>query len=195
MGLVMFAIASSSTAQDLPDIFDVTGVASTDSLNVRAEPSASTSILGSLVANAKGIEVTSQDPDKAWGRVNLSEGVGWVSMRFLERSALQPSLPATCFGTEPFWNLRLSRDDPAVFSTPENGGAAFQLISQSTGTHLPSRTAVELADAGQRLTAIIRPQECSDGMSDRLYGLAVDFVLSGGTQSTLYSGCCTYAAN
>ena len=45
-------------------------------------------------------------------------------------------------------------------------------------------------DAG-RMTAVIQPAQCSDGMSDRVYGLSAVLVFDGaGQRSQMLSGCC-----
>ena len=59
--------------------------AADDVLNVRAEPNASSAILGGLEPGAGPVEVieTSQPGSTKWGRIVFQEGNGWVSMKFL----------------------------------------------------------------------------------------------------------------
>jgi hypothetical protein len=69
----------------LPALFDVTGVASGDVLNLRAEPSAQATIIGSFPADATGIEVIATDSSGRWGQVNAVERAGWASLAYLAR--------------------------------------------------------------------------------------------------------------
>ena len=46
-----------------------------------------------------------------------------------------------------------------------------------------------------RLTAVMQPQQCSDGMSDRTYALAVTVILEGkDVPARMLTGCCSIAA-
>jgi uncharacterized membrane protein len=56
----------------------------------------------------------------------------------------------------------------------------------STGWFRDPRRAV-VADG---LTAVIAPAACSDGMSDRAYGLEATVILGGGAQARMLTGCC-----
>ncbi|HGG04386.1 MAG TPA: SH3 domain-containing protein, partial [Aliiroseovarius sp.] len=100
---------TAALAQNLPDAFFVTGVAADDVLNIRAEPSARSAIVGQLGPQAINVEVIAFSDNGKWGKVSTGEGNGWVAMRFLERSNHTPAgevpRPMACFGTEPFWAL------------------------------------------------------------------------------------------
>ena len=123
---VLFAALPARADSDvvLPAIADVTGVAASDVLNVRAEPNADSVVLSELAPTATGIEIVGFDPSGAWARVSAGEASGWVSGRFLRlrTDTWQPgALPDTlvCVGTEPFWSLRRTAQG-AELSTPEN---------------------------------------------------------------------------
>ena len=203
--LFLLLLASPAVAQDsLPALFDVTGVDRTDVLNMRAEPDATSAILGTLASDAQDIEVIRANSDQTWGLVNAGERTAWVSLAYL---ALQPGQQGTkipdirqCFGTEPFWSLTV--DPPtASFATPD-AAARSGLISgifrsrnridrfAFTGSFFPDDAGV----LGMHLS--VRAEACSDGMSDRAYGLSIDLHLSGSTDPEahgLYSGCCSIA--
>ena len=181
----------SVSAQSFPALFDVVGVAVEDTLNIRAEPSAMAEKIGALAHDATGIEVVSQNESGSWGRINQGETSGWVSLRYLERRADTPEAPLAprlrCFGTEPFWSLHIVQGALAEFEVP---GTEIRL----TGTpHLiasrnqPGRWGVTMTNGA----ATLRSEQCSDGMSDRTFGLSVDFLLTRGGSSDLYSGCCS----
>ena len=96
-------------AESLPALYDVTGVAAGDVLNVRSDSHAAGAKLGELAYDATDVEVVRQR--NGWALVNVGEGAGWVSMRYLagqpgqDGNTLSP--PAWCTGTEPFWSLEL----------------------------------------------------------------------------------------
>ena len=105
--LVPPALSAPARADTLPALFDVTGVAAGDALNIREAPSARAAILGRLAPDATGVEgVAARD---GWMQVNVAERSGWVSARHLVpagavwTSGLPPTL--NCGGTEPFWSL------------------------------------------------------------------------------------------
>lgn len=190
--LALAAPASATQEYILPTQFDVTGVAADDVLNIRAEPSASAPIIGTLAPDATRIEVTEER--RGWARVNTGERAGWVSARYLAYRVDvwdEGRLPAafSCYGTEPFWSLA-PRDGALVLSTPETPETRF-LVSAvlSTGVFRdPTRVVVA---EGASLTAV--PQQCSDGMSDRIFGLRALLTLTGEAPQLL-SGCCSIQA-
>lgn len=190
--LVLLVAMAAGTAQaDLPALYRVTGVAQADTLNVRAAPGTSGAVIGTLAPDADGVEVTALSPDGKWAQVNTGEASGWAALRFLQRVSGTPfPLRATCFGTEPFWSLELGEE--AVFDQMSGVEFRFDRAADLRSANRTDRTAI-LADGPLgRLTGTVSAQACSDGMSDRAYGLSIDAVLdfrTGGPR--LISGCCT----
>ncbi|MDO5620827.1 MAG: SH3 domain-containing protein [Paracoccus sp. (in: a-proteobacteria)] len=181
----------------LPTLFDVSEVASGDVLNIRARPDAAAPVIGSLAPDATRIEVVAESDDGRWGLVNTGEGSGWVSMRFLNyRTDVwnTDELPArfACHGTEPFWSVT-RKGDALEWATPESsmtypryeahGGAWFRD---------PARMIVGWS-GGQKITIAAMPAQCSDGMSDRAYGLRALVLREGQGASESYTGCCSVA--
>lgn len=172
----------------LPTLFDVTGVAADDVLNIRERPSATSPVIGQLAPDQTHIEVTEERD--GWARVNSGERSGWASMRYLTyrtdvwQAGQMPGF--TCFGTEPFWNLRQSGDD-LVLEGVDMPAASYPLQSVLGGDVFrdPSRALV-----AEGLTVSIIPQQCSDGMSDRAFGLRAS-VIRHGDQPRLFQGCCS----
>lgn len=189
-------LAAPVAAQDLPALYRVAGVAANDVLNVRAEPSARAAILSGFAPGAGGIEVVALAEGGRWGQVNLGESTGWVSMRFLTREAdagwRSGSVPMQCFGTEPFWSLRLFLPSHrAEFHTPDNGG--MELVTDAgalPSTAFPPTLAIPFAGAREGM-AVVRPAACSDGMSDGQWGLEAQLYFRGQTDGL--SGCCSLA--
>lgn len=194
--LALVWAAGSALADPLPQLHDVTGVAADDVLNIRAEPTARAPAIGGLGPGARGIEVTARDSRGTWGRVNHGETAGWVFLRYLRARGVwidNYNLPVglRCFGTEPFWNLT-HRDGTLAFE--QLGGAlrSWEVISaQDTGFPDDLRRMIRAAGTDGVLTAFVYPDDCSDGMSDRRYGLSV--ALMSDDASPLLTGCCSLA--
>lgn len=178
-------------AQSLPALHDVTGVAANDVLNIRSAPASSAQIIGTLAPDATNIEVTAANDAGSWGHINIGEGSGWVSLKYLARHADTPNtVLATalrCFGTEPFWSAEITPGQKMRFSTPstdyETPGAG--LIIAANG-----RADVFGMSYGNSV-AIFRRAECTDGMSDRSFGLQVDLFKQHDNSESVYTGCCS----
>jgi uncharacterized membrane protein len=193
-GLILLALMAFPTdAQDLPALypalFDVQGVAADDVLNIRARPSADAVVVGTLTPDAKGVEVVGAE--NGWAMVNSGEGTGYAKMDFLVAAGKADwralKAPLSCFGTEPFWGLSF---DPAAgkaeftnYDEPSQTMAVTQLWPAPMWSPL---SAIGLEGG----TAVIRAEECSDGMSDFTFGIALDLFLTGG-EARRYSGCCS----
>lgn len=180
----------------LPTLFDVTGVAASDRLNVRAAPDASSSILSGLAHDAKGVEVVAVR--SGWGLVNTHERSGWVNMRYLQERAgvwQAGQVPAAlnCLGTEPFWSLRQVGGN-LVYETPESSRQLQRrVVVDNPHQPGPARSIVAGDEAG-RLTVVLHPGQCSDGMSDRAFGLSATLLFEGaGQASRMENGCCRLA--
>ena len=186
--LVTGAAPALATQDGWPALHDVAGVAADDALNVRAFPSASAGIVGTLRPDATGVEVVRPTDDLGWGLVNVGEGTGWVSLAFLDRQPGQwfgaPPALASCFGTEPFWTLTFAGDD-LTLSTPERE-VPGRVLSRPAPSGDRRRHGLVMAFEGLRV-ASVRYEPCDDGMSDRAYGLGIDVI----ADADLLSGCCT----
>lgn len=195
---VLLAATPVVAAPVLPSLYDVTDVDAGDVLNVRAGPSTADPVIGSLPPDATGIEVVSIDATGAWGEVNVGEVSGWAALRFLDEQAdvwTPGKLPAglSCFGTEPFWNLR-PEDAALVLESPEMRRDPVPLVALDTGIVGDVRRALLAADDRTRITATITPDSCGDGMSDRAFGLGAMVVLEEEkAEPMLLSGCCSIA--
>lgn len=190
---LVVALPAAADAPDpsFPAPYAVTGVAPDDQLNIRAAPTAAADLRGALAHDDPWVEVLGLSREGRWAMVNTAETSGWVSARFLTpqpvpRDELGLPRTLTCFGTEPFWSARF---EPSTFllSTPEH-----RTVAPLTAVS-PSAANVDLADtgllfewgfSGRAVQAHILPGRCTDGMSDRVYGLHyVDNVLG--------HGCCS----
>lgn len=183
----------------LPNLFDVTVLETWDTLNVRAAPDGQAQVIATLPATAKNVELLARDPSGKWGKVNTGEQTGWVALRFLKlqpgvwQSAAVPQ-SLSCSGTEPFWSLKATKSG-MVYTQPDTPDRALTLRKvMDRGIEGEPTRGLIAGDNKGRVTAFIRPEQCSDGMSDRGYALAVAVILDGQDMpSRMLSGCCSIA--
>lgn len=191
----MLAAPAFATQDGWPAIYDVTGVTEGDVLNIRERPDASSAIVGQL-APGMTVEVIRPNDRQTWGRVNEGERPGWVSLRYMTRRPGQwdgafPEV-ASCFGTEPFWSL-LRTGDAITFSTPD-ASAALTITARSGSENRRDSFHMIAEGADGPAVAFLRTEACSDGMSDREFGISVQLLLGLGAGARQLSGCCTRAA-
>ena len=187
--LLACLMGSPAPAQDLPARFTVEGVAPGDVLNVRAGPSASAPVLATLPPGSTGVEILERSPDGRWGLMPLRGGSGWVSLRFLAPEPPSPTplpRPLLCRGTEPFWSLSVTAEG-AAFETPERN-----LPLRQHGEAAGFWGGVLAFDAGgETLDLTVVRAACSDGMSDRPYGLRA---LVWNRGEMFLEGCCALSS-
>ena len=198
-GLALAVPVEAMADDHLPNLFDVTVVETWDTLNVREAPDGKAKIVGTLPSTAQGVELLAHDGSGKWGRVNVGETTGWVALRFLKP---QPSawkanaLPLTlkCAGTDPFWSFK-TVEKGLVFSTPDQPERPLSLRKvMDRGIEGEPMRGIIAGDDKGRLTAVMQRQQCSDGMSDRAFALAVTVILDGQDQpSRMLTGCCSIA--
>ncbi|GIT91465.1 hypothetical protein JANAI62_19220 [Jannaschia pagri] len=189
VALLIWAAGPVWATQDAwPAFYDVAGVAADDVLNIRAAPNPGADIIGTLAPDAVNVEVITPNQAETWGRVNVGERSGWVSLRFLTRQPGQwlGSYPqiARCSGTEPFWALSVGED--TVLSTPE-GSSTGVVVARTTPINRRDRHGLMLWLDDGLFQGVIAQQQCGDGMSDRVMGLEINAFYGG----DMLSGCCT----
>lgn len=200
--ILLFIWSNAAHAQNLwPALFDVTGVASDDVLNIRAEANAESEVIGTLSYDETGVEVIFASDDGKWGAINVGERSGWVRLSFLQRLSgnwIETQAPfAQCFGTEPFWSIRYFEVEESprfVFKTPD-AETAFRFERQLSRNRTDRMTLVlgRSTPFGSipLMYASLRSEACSDGMSDRVYGLGIDVFHKWSDGSETLSGCCS----
>ena len=196
--LACVSAASVAPAQPFPALYDVSGVAADDVLNVRAGPGVGFAVVGALDHDATRVEVLAIDGN--WAQVNAGETAGWASTRYL---VARPPVDLTgaarvmCSGTEPFWSLEIAPGDQAYLRTPDSPlvdvfrAWRFQRLPSSLEKYLLHGEA-----SGRELSVLAQPATCSDGMSDRAYGIDVTVIVTGtGWEKggPTYVGCCSIA--
>lgn len=190
--VLIMGLSSAATAQSLPAAFQVSGIAAGDVLNIRAEPSATSPVVGTIGPYGLHVEVTRLSDDGRWGKVGLPEGNGWVAMRFLSPMAAEDPAaiprPLTCFGTEPFWSASLLPRGEE-FSSPDTGAVPLTLLEQAVS----EEGFLFRLEEGPTLirTVIVRRAMCNDGMSDREFGFSALMFTEAPDGNATVTGCCT----
>ncbi|WP_368185488.1 peptide-binding protein [Aestuariibius sp. HNIBRBA575] len=198
--LVMIAMAAPALvwAQSFPALYDVTGVAADDQLNIRAEPNASAAILGMLGPNLRGVEIITASDDGRWGMINVGEQSGWISLRFMQRweqgdYALTRRL--ACHGTEPFWSFDLVQGGQSVMQSMDGIGQIYTTGLMIAARGFTGSHAIQGSDKAGEFTAMVHNRSCSDGMSDQNFGLEIGILTTGSGETEMLSGCCSLLGN
>lgn len=187
---LMLIMATPSYAQDLPALYDVSGVQATDTLNIRRAPSLQGEAFSALAHNAQRVEVLEKNGD--WMRINTPEQTGWVAARFMTPNTGAPA-ERNCFGTEPFWSMTKTATGPFRFRILGDYNMAFTASTPLQSANDTRVRAISGTGSPGSLQVIERRQICNDGMSDASYGIAIDVLLDrkDNTAAMLYSGCCS----
>lgn len=198
--IALFSLCGSVWAETFPALYAVTGVAADDVLNVRSAPNAGSSKVGSLVPDQKQIEVVIIDDAAKWGLISQGEGAGWVAMRFMRRLD-QPAWhslnqPLSCSGTEPFWSLGFEpAQNKVTFDSLGGSPDRFEMLAGAVPLGRPPSTlGMHATSQNASMFATFHQSACSDGMSDRVYGLSVDLFIQQADGLVGYSGCCSLRA-
>lgn len=191
----LLAFATPGAAETFPALYDVNDVEPGDVLAVHDAPEAAAQVIGTFAHDQANIEVIELDGTGQWGHVNFAEQAGWVPLEFLERT-LQPGnsllpRPLICFGTEPFWKLDISTGPIAELGRMGYAPRRFTGLWTIKSANLQGRYALMADSNGTDLTAILERKLCSDGMSDRVYGLDIDLVLRHPDGTQFFTGCCS----
>lgn len=196
--LLLFFISTAAVAQTLPALYDVDGVAVSDTLNVRTGPSTEFDVIDKLSPDAEGLEVVDLDKTGEWGLINVKEMSGWVSLKFMKRQGgqVEEGLPRAfaCFGTEPFWSFTVAPDLSATFEEPNANGTKQTQIASLVVVPSANRTDRHalFGDGGEQIfTTMVGHNQCFDGMSDRTYGLSIDLLVTDQGGVNVFSGCCS----
>jgi len=183
-----------SDSHGLPALYDVVGVASDDTLNVRRGPDGSTEVIGSLSPHQQGVEIIAFSGDRRWGRTVFEGENGWVSMRFLELRAdswAANSYPLACHGTEPFWSLMLTENSAHYDSIAEGSEDLSVRWRTGSANNAYGSIAVGMSNATSNRVGLISRQICSDGMSDADFGWSFFLINANPGNPNLLTGCCS----
>ncbi|WOF74243.1 hypothetical protein QMT40_001890 [Parvibaculaceae bacterium PLY_AMNH_Bact1] len=175
--------------------YDVINVAANDQLNIRAEPSATAEITGTLSFDAKAIKTTGvarQIGRATWVEIILEGRKGWVNAAFVTPTRSPSSLfrePLVCSGTEPFWALQLDNTRGDFDSLAEGKSVIdFQTSRSAHGVPIIWSLKGTNGPAHSPVFALLEEtNQCSDGMSDLTYRYSIRIDIEDGP---FYAGCC-----
>lgn len=192
-GLAGLGAAPPAVAQ--VSIHRVVNVAPSDVLNIRATPSPTSAIVGSLAPGTSQVEVLERR--HGWGRVLVDGGEGWVSLAYLaesERAAI-PGLDApggfACAGTEPFWGLTIGTDGSGSWNDLATLGEARAVSVDDARTAGNRHEPFVYRFSGEAEgMAVLSREACSDGMSDIAYGWRAYVDVADGAGRRFVTGCC-----
>lgn len=193
----------SASAQEVfvdPLLYDVSGVASDDVLNIREFADASSPIIGAFGPYEGQIEVIGLAPGGRWGLVNFEERSGWVAMRFMTPSSARTTSPDgfLCNGNEPFWSLAFQPGGAMLADFSPMGIGNGPALMSGWSKAVQNREYGRFGFSGQTgsigLSGIVSLELCHDGMSDRAYGYAIDLIIDG-AERLVISGCCNIRSN
>jgi uncharacterized membrane protein len=192
--LLALAGPALATQNRWPALFDVTGVAADDVLNIRTQPDAGAEKIGAFAPDATGIEVIAPNERQDWGLVNVDGRTGWASLHYLARQPGQwlgaPIETVRCAGTEPFWSL--TRDGDAVtWSTPEIETSGAVTTALDTISRRDISGVLYRLETGARDHLAMTLDRCSDGMSDHAYGIRAILTRDLDGTPEMLGGCCS----
>jgi len=188
--------------------FRVEGVVAADVLNIRYEPNAEATMIGSIPAgtmHVEGLGSSTKVEASTWQRIRYGGVVGWVNGRFLKpnpEGSPQPSPPAKiealtpllCFGSEPNWAITFGGDGAVVCGSncapPPSGLRVTKILVDRNG--IPD--GFDLVDAqGEPWLSVVvaKTGKCSDGMSDDPYL----YEFAGTGKPGNLTGCCRVKDN
>ncbi|MGB0926760.1 MAG: hypothetical protein ACPGVA_06090 [Pikeienuella sp.] len=94
-----------------------------------------------------------------------------------------------CGGVEPSWSLEIARES-ALFTAPDSADIHYTIPLITPADGRPWPRALTLLAPQDTAIALIRPQTCSDTMSDRRYEWTVDVLTQRRSEAILLTGCC-----
>ena len=185
---------SSYSADPGSTYYRVADLSEGDHLNVRSEPSVTSSDIGDLEHDSQPWEILETDPTGRWGRIVWQEGNGWVALRYMTQINIEGladtivPIGLDCAGSEPFWLLEIESQDSIQFTTADS--TSPMSVSETTQTKNSDAAVVAISSLSGTSSnmAVIRNSQCTDGKTESKYGWSADVI----TQSPmkLYSGCC-----
>lgn len=185
-------------AQQIPALYDVTGLGQDQSLPVRENPRASAPEVGALPAGSTEVEVVALSESGRWGRINVEGVGGWVELDYLLRRPLPAAretrfdAPLNCWGDAPVWSLQTLGDGLVTMSTPENEVMSLSAVAR---VRTAQTDMLEASGEAGETTAMVRPALCRDGSGSGQYGLQIDLLLRRDQAMTPMSGCCSLIVN
>lgn len=167
--------------QPMKEVFyRVVGVASNDVLNIRAQPTSRSEIIGAFSYNHPLLEVTGSEG--RWVRVNLGEYSGWVHSGYIEPVNLpnysHTNLPngLKCFGEEPFWIVTLYNGKINLQHQRSLGEDYILSAIENTENEYLLRG---VSESGNEVAIFIKDEMASSSMVENYYNWSASLYLDG----------------
>lgn len=198
--LALMTTAAQADPAAYPALYDVTGDAANDLLQVRSGPSANTVSVATLPPDAKRVEVLGLSEDGKWAEVTVGEVPGWAAARYLMARPggewWAEAAQLRCYGTEPFWRISIdTAAKTAIYNALD--GIDKPMAIDRMWTHYyasPASATFGIRFSDRNAIAMLQGKICSDGMSERNYGISIDLFLTDDDSLDLgWHGCCTIA--
>ncbi|MBO9465885.1 SH3 domain-containing protein [Tropicibacter sp. R15_0] len=191
-------LAGPVAAQDFPALYNIVGVASDDTLNVRAKPTSKSPVIAERAHDETYIEVLQLDPSGKWALVNNGEaGQGWLFARYLEAvpGGNFPDWPHMyCGGSESPWGIRFTQGGKSELrQNYEPDGYPLMAGALRTGSEHLTDHGLRAKGDGIEVLISVRKEICHSTMIDAAYGL-MSSVFVNGEDESFHQGCCRLMA-
>ena len=168
--------------QPMKEVFyRVVGVASNDVLNIRAQPTSRSEIIGAFSYNNSLLEVTGREGK--WARVNLEENSGWIHSGYIEPVNLptysHTNLPngLKCYGEEPFWTVTLHDGEINVWH--QNFVASKNYILSAVENTGKEYLLSGVSKSGDEVAIFIKDEIASSLMAETFFNWSTSLYLDG----------------
>jgi len=200
--LVTLLLAAGSASARLPYEYDVTGIAKTDTLNIRqnvhhGSKPGDAKIVGTIPWNAKGVLGTGKFiriKKAKWLEIRYRNLRGWVNGAYLKplprKGAIKFPTALHCTGTEPFWSLKF-RDKSAEHKIVGGAKARYSVTRSRKAFNRRDTWVLSLkkgGKAGTTLALMVNTDRCSDDMSNLIYPIHLYLLWP---EKRPLTGCCT----
>jgi uncharacterized membrane protein len=187
-----FALTASAALAETPRYYEALA-----RLPIRADPDPRAEELGAFDPGDGPLEITAERD--GWGRFPWNGVDAWVPLKSLVPTTvdLLDAVPfpvgLVCTGTEPFWSLAFTGPAQATYRSPDAAPVDYSITESAAAAGRPDFPAGFVLTGRQAsAVALIRPQDCSDGMSDQTYPWTFDLMGRPDPRGEmiLLTGCC-----
>lgn len=193
--LIVFVFALITAASAQADVsYSVFGVRPGDTLNMRSQPNPNAPVVQTIPFDGRDIGLTGRNAPGAWVEVMYNRKRGWVNGRFLGYSApgrYQVPAHLECFGTEPFWSIKLQPGAAQADLAFAERRLNLRLTQAESAMNRNDILHLRGVSRPGEMSLILRAEVCSDGMSDNRYPYSVVALFS---RLNVIAGCCRLAA-
>ncbi len=187
-----------SDPDPLPALYNVTGVASDDTLNIRRMPSGKSEKFDVLAHDATFVEVIALNETGRWGQINTGEaGMGWVSMAYMapvENGTFVEWPHMRCSGSEAPWYFEFEQGAAAAYSYGYTDPVALSASAIRAGSEGFRGHGIAATSPTLTVTATFRQDICESTMIEMARGIRAVVVATGADGTAVHTGCCSLIA-